>query len=332
MTSLALLGGRTAVRLGRSAGLPLMLIAACLMAALYEPRFLKAANLMNVLRNASFLTVISAGQMMVMIVGGFDISVGAVVALTSVSTAMALVFLADWGLAGVGLLVLGCLAGLIPALLLGLCNGLFVSLGRISPFMVTIGTMSIATGLAAYVTGGSPIYNLPPLFLEILGNGRLLAIPGVAFIAAAVVLALWYLQSQSRHGRYFYAVGGNEKAARQTGIDTRKYICAAYVIGALLAGVTGILLTARVGSGEATLGGNLMLQSISVAVIAGVSLKGGVGNVQNIVFSAVFLSVLSNAMSLARIDSKYHVIVIGLVVLIAVWVEARAATMETSDV
>ncbi|ASY66426.1 Ribose ABC transport system, permease protein RbsC (plasmid) [Sinorhizobium sojae CCBAU 05684] len=312
--------------------MPLMLIAACLMAALYEPRFLKAANLMNVLRNASFLTVISAGQMMVMIVGGFDISVGAVVALTSVSTAMALVFLADWGLAGVGLLVLGCLAGLIPALLLGLCNGLFVSLGRISPFMVTIGTMSIATGLAAYVTGGSPIYNLPPLFLEILGNGRLLAIPGVAFIAAAVVLALWYLQSQSRHGRYFYAVGGNEKAARQTGIDTRKYICAAYVIGALLAGVTGILLTARVGSGEATLGGNLMLQSISVAVIAGVSLKGGVGNVQNIVFSAVFLSVLSNAMSLARIDSKYHVIVIGLVVLIAVWVEARAATMETSDV
>ncbi|AFL51058.1 ribose transport system permease protein [Sinorhizobium fredii] len=331
MTSLALLRGRTGVRLGLFAGLPLMLVAACVLTALYEPRFLRAANLMNVLRNASFLTVISAGQMMVMIVGGFDISVGAVVALTSVSTAMALVFLAGWGMTGVGLLVLGCLAGLLPALLLGLCNGLLVSFGRISPFMVTIGTMSIATGLAAYVTGGSPIYDLPTLFLEALGNGRLFGVPGVAFIAVAVVFGLWYLQSQSPYGRYFYAVGGNEKAARQTGIDTRTYICAAYIVSALLAGLTGILLTARVGSGEATLGGNLMLQSISVAVIAGVSLKGGVGKVQNIVLSSLFLSVLSNAMSLARIDSKYHVIVIGLVVLIAVWVEARAGSMETSD-
>lgn len=331
MTSLASFGGRTAARLG-FVGLPLMLVAACVLTALYEPRFLKTANLMNVLRNASFLTVISAGQMMVMIVGGFDISVGALVALTSVSTAMALVFLADWGMAGVGFLVLGCLVGLLPALLVGLCNGLLVSFGRISPFLVTIGTMSIATGLAAYATGGSPIYNLPAIFLETLGNGRLLGVPGVAFMAAAVVLALWYLQSQSRHGRYFYAVGGNEKAARQTGIDTRTYMCAAYVVSALLAGLTGILLTARVGSGEATLGGNLVLQSISVAVIAGVSLKGGVGKVQNIVLSSLFLSVLGNAMSLARVDSKYHVIVIGLVVLIAVWVEARAGTMETSDV
>ncbi|OHV83863.1 ABC transporter permease [Ensifer sp. LCM 4579] len=331
MTSLALFRGRTAVPLGLVAGLPLMLVAACVLTALYEPRFLRAANLMNVLRNASFLSVISAGQMMVMIVGGFDISVGAVVALTSVGTATALVFLAGWGLSGIGLLVLGCLAGLVPALLVGLCNGLLVSVGRISPFMVTIGTMSIASGLAAHFTGGSPIYGLPPFFLETLGNGRLAGVPGVVFFAAAVVLALWYLQCQSRGGRYFNAVGGNEKAARQTGIDTRTYICAAYVISALLAGLTGILLTARVGSGEATLGANLMLQSISVAVIAGVSLKGGVGKVQNIVLSSLFLSVLSNAMSLARIDSKYHVIVFGVVVLIAVWAEARGTRAEGSD-
>lgn len=322
---------RRGIRLGSLLGLPLMLGLACVLAALYEPRFLRTANLMNVLRTASFLTVISAGQMMVMVVGGFDISVGAVVALTSVSSAMALVALADWGLTGPVLLLAGCLLGLIPALAVGILNGALVSFGRISPFMVTIGTMSIATGLAAYVTGGTPIYDLPQVFLEALGSSRVLGVPGVAIVAAAVVLALWFLQSQSRMGRYFYAVGGNDKAARQTGINTRRYICAAYILSALLAGITGILLTARFGSGEASMGGNLMLQSISAAVIAGVSLKGGVGKVQAIAVSALFLSVLANAMSLAKIDSKYHVIVIGVIVLIAVWVEARATGKDGSN-
>jgi ribose transport system permease protein len=322
---------RRRIRLGSLIGLPLMLVLTCLLAALYEPRFLRTANLMNVLRTASFLTVISAGQMMVMIVGGFDISVGAVVALTSVSSAMALVGLADFGLAGPLLLLVGCGLGLIPALVVGLLNGALVSFGRLSPFMVTIGTMSIATGLACYVTGGSPIYDLPQVFLDIFGSGRILGVPGVAFIAAALVLVLWFVQSQSRAWRYFYAVGGNEKAARQTGVNTRRYICAAYVLSAALAGITGILLTARVGSGETSMGGNLMLQSISAAVIAGVSLKGGVGKVQAIALSALFLSVLGNAMSLAKIDSKYHVIVIGVIVLIAVWIEARATRKDGSN-
>lgn len=303
--------------------LPVVLVLLCVLVALYEPRFLRPANLVNVLRNGSFLAIISAGQMLVMIVGGFDISVSAVVALTSVSSALSMVALSQLGVGGEFLVVvLGCLVGLLPALLVGLANGFFVSVMKISPFMVTIGSMSMILGVAAYVTGGTPIYGLPEMFTDILGRGRLFGIPYVVFAAAILALSIWYMQSQTRTGRYFYAVGGNEKAARQSGINTRRYIWAAYVLSALLAGTVGIFLTARVGSGEATLGGMLMLESISVAVIAGVSLKGGVGRIQTVILSALFLAVLSNGMNLARVESKYHVIVIGFVIVIAVGIES----------
>ncbi|MEO9632749.1 MAG: ABC transporter permease [Sulfitobacter sp.] len=303
--------------------LPLVLIATCAFLALYEPRFLRTSNLVNVLRNASFLSIISAGQMLVIIVGGFDISVGAIVALTSVSSALSMVWLSQTGLENVAMIVAGgCLLGLIPGLLVGLANGFLVSVMKVSPFMVTIGTMTIAVGLAGYVTGGTPIYDMPELFTRQIGRGSLFGLPYIVYAAALTVVVLWFMQTQTRLGRYFYAVGGNEKAARLSGLNTQRYIFLAYVLSALLAGIVGLFLTARVGSGEATLGTNLMLESISVAVIGGVALKGGVGRIQMVVLSALFLSVLSNGMSLLRIDSKYHIIIIGIVILIAVAAES----------
>lgn len=299
--------------------LPFVLVMTCVLLALYEPRFLRASNLTNVLRNASFLAIISAGQMLVIIVGGFDISVGAIVALTSVSSALSMVGLASMGIESAPMIVLfGCLAGLVPALIVGIANGFLVSVLKVSPFMVTIGTMTVAAGIASYVTGGTPIYDMPELFTREIGRGKLLGLPYVVYAAGIVLLLLWYMQTQTRLGRYFYAVGGNEKAARLTGLNTRKYIWLAYVLSALLASIVGIFLTARVGTGEATLGSNLMLESISAAVIGGVALKGGVGRIQMVALSALFLSVLSSGMSLARIGSKYHIIITGLVILIAV--------------
>ncbi|MCI2400944.1 ABC transporter permease [Aliiroseovarius subalbicans] len=303
--------------------LPFVLVLTCVLLALYEPRFLRVSNLINVLRNASFLTIISAGQMLVIIVGGFDISVGAIVALTSVSSALSMVGLSSMGIESAGVIVLlGCLMGLVPALAVGIANGFLVSVLKISPFMVTIGTMTIAVGIAGYVTGGTPIYDMPELFTREIGRGKFLRLPYIVYAAALVLALLWFMQNQTRLGRYFYAVGGNEKASRLTGLNTRKYIWLAYVLSALLAGIVGLFLTARVGSGEATLGSNLMLESISVAVIGGVALKGGVGRIQMVALSAIFLAVLSNGMSLARIDSKYHIIIIGLVIVFAVAAES----------
>jgi ribose transport system permease protein len=303
--------------------LPFVLVLTCALLALYEPRFLRTSNLINVLRNASFLMIVSAGQMLVIIVGGFDISVGAIVALTSVSSALSMVGLASMGIESAGVIVLlGCLIGLMPAIAVGIANGFLVSVLKISPFMVTIGTMTMAAGIAGYVTGGTPIYDMPELFTREIGRGKVFGLPYIVYAAALVLALLWYMQNQTRLGRYFYAVGGNEKASRLSGLNTRKYIWLAYVLSALLAGIVGLFLTARVGSGEATLGSNLMLESISVAVIGGVALKGGVGRIQMVALSAIFLAVLSNGMSLARIDSKYHIIIIGLVIVIAVAAES----------
>ena len=163
---------------------------------------------------------------------------------------------------------------------------------------------------------------MPELFTREIGRGKVYGLPYIVYAAALVLGVLWYMQNHTRLGRYFYAVGGNEKASRLSGLNTRKYIWLAYVLSALLAGIVGLFLTARVGSGEATLGSNLMLESISVAVIGGVALKGGVGRIQMVALSAIFLAVLSNGMSLARIDSKYHIIIIGLVIVIAVAAES----------
>ncbi len=334
MTAQAALSESRASKLMKTIGiLPFVLVLTCVLLALYEPRFLRTSNLINVLRNASFLTIISAGQMLVIIVGGFDISVGAIVALTSVSSALSMVGLSSMGIESAGVIVaLGCLMGLIPALMVGIANGFLVSVLKISPFMVTIGTMTIAAGIAGYVTGGTPIYDMPELFTREIGRGKVFGLPYIVYAAAIVLAVLWYMQNQTRLGRYFYAVGGNEKASRLSGLNTRKYIWLAYVLSALLAGIVGLFLTARVGSGEATLGSNLMLESISVAVIGGVALKGGVGRIQMVALSALFLAVLSNGMSLARIDSKYHIIIIGLVIVIAVAAESFRESRRSNHV
>jgi ribose transport system permease protein len=302
--------------------LPVLLLAFCVAFGLIEPRFLRYANILNILRNASSLSLVAAGQMLVIVVGGFDISVSAVVALTSVATALSLslmgTVLPDTAMLAT---ILGCLLGLAPALIVGLANGLSVSVLKAPPFIVTIGTMSVALGIADYLSGGTPIYGLPDNFLQAIGTGRIAGIPNSIFIAAVTLAILGYVLSATRSGRYFYAVGGNERGARFSGVNVTLYTTIAYVLSGALAGLAGILLTARVGSGEATLGGSLMLESIAAAILAGVSLRGGSGSLPMVVLGAIFLSMISNGLNLIHVDSRYQVIIMGVIVIAAVAVE-----------
>lgn len=302
--------------------LPVLLVAFCITFGMIEPRFLRYANIFNILRNASYLSLVAAGQMLVIVVGGFDISVSAVVALTSVSTALSLgmmgTLLPD---AAILAAVLGCLLGMVPALIVGLANGLSVSVLKAPPFIVTIGTMSVALGIADYLSGGTPIYGLPDNFLATIGTGKVGGIANAIIIAAVTLTVLAYILGSTRSGRYFYAVGGNERGARFSGVNVTLYTTLAYVLSAALAGLAGILLTARVGSGEATLGNSLMLQSIAAAILAGVSLRGGSGSLPMVVLGAIFLSMVSNGLNLIHVDSRYEVIVTGVIVIAAVAME-----------
>lgn len=314
--------GQGFARLGASgASLALLLGGLLIVLAWLEPRFLAERNLINVARTASILGLVAIGQALVLIVGGFDLAVGAVVAGASVSTASAMVAAlaagADEGtamLAGIG-------AGLMSGVLVGLVNGVLVGYFRLSAFMVTLASGAMVSGLAYFFTTGIPIYGMPERFMELLGQGDYLPLPVVVLVWLVIGALAYFMQSRSRLAVHLYAAGGHERAAAVSGVNVRRCVLAAYAISGLLAAIVGILLSARLGSGQANIGAELTLQSIAAAVIAGVSLRGGVGDVRRVVLSVLFLSVLGNGMNLLRIDSKLQTVFLGLVLMAAVAAE-----------
>lgn len=305
--------------------LPIVLVVLVVILALFVPHFLALQNIFNVLRNSSYLVIMAAGQMLVLIVGGFDLSVGAVVALTSVSSALVMaglkVSLADEP----GIIVfLGVAAGIGSGLAVGLVNGLCVAFLRISPFMVTLGSMSIATGVALLLTNGIPVYGMPKVYVDEFGRGLWMQLPTAVYLAAVIVALVWMMQNFTRMGRYIFAIGGNLQAAIVSGVRTKTYLVLAYAICSVLASVSGLALTAQIGSGQAVIGSQLTLESIAAAVIAGVSLKGGVGRVEMVTLAAFFLLILTDAMDLLKIDPRIQTIFLGIIVVLAVAVDEMA--------
>lgn len=305
--------------------LPSMLIILVVLLALFVPRFLAVQNIFNVLRSSSYLVIMAAGQMLVLIVGGFDLSVGAVVALTSVSSALVMAGLKDSLPDQPGLIVLlGVLAGIGSGLAIELINGLSVAFLRVSPFMVTLGSMSIATGVALLLTNGIPVYGMPKGYVDAFGRGLWLQLPTAVYLAAVVVALVWMMQNFTRMGLYIFAIGGNLQAATVSGVRTKTYLVLAYALCSVLASVSGLALTAQIGSGQAVISSQLTLESIAAAVIAGVSLKGGVGRVEMVTLAAFFLLILTDAMDLLKIDPRIQTIFLGSIVVLAVAVEEMA--------
>ena len=304
------------VRLG---ALPFLLLIAVIVFTLVSDNFLSGRNLLNVVRQSSYLALVAVGQMFVLLTGGFDLSVGTIIALTSVvgATAMAAAYgampEAVWLVIG-----LGVLAGVAAGALIGICNGIGVSVFGVSPFIMTLGMSSVGFGIALYMTGGAPVYGMPPAFADVFGFGQIFGLPAPVIVTAMVIALIYVLLNWTRPGRYFYAVGGNIKAAALSGINTRLTLFLAYLICGIVAAIAGLLLTARLDTGEANIGAALPLESIAACVIAGVSLRGGVGRVENVVLGALFIGLVQNGMNLARIESYLQTVVIGALLIIAV--------------
>lgn len=298
------------------------LVLAVVATILAEPRFLNQLNLTNVLRNFAFLAIPSVAQMLVMTAGGFDLSLGAVVAVSSLLTATVM----GWAAAAMpGMDVAITLAALASVLgfglVVGLVNGGLVTAFGISPFMVTLAMMSILMGGALYITQGIPIYGVLDSFVSNVGRGRFLTLPVIMWLAVLVVIAAVILQRTTVIGRHIYAVGGDDRSARLSGVRTTRVTITAYVMASCLAGFTGFLMTARIGSGQATIGATLALETIAAAVIGGTSLRGGVGRAELVALAALFLTVIANAMNLVRVDSKFQTLVLGAVLIIALGIE-----------
>jgi ribose transport system permease protein len=317
---------------GRVGFLPTVLIVLVIALALFVPRFRSLQNVFNVLRSSSYLVILSAGQMLVLIVGGFDLSVGAVVALASVVSAMTMVWAGAVAPGQTALIILlGVLAGLGSGLVVGLLNGLCVAFLKVSAFIVTLGSMSIATGVALLLTNGIPVYGMPKAYVDGFGRGLWLELPTAVYLAALVVAVVWFVQNFTRMGRYLYAIGGNLQAATVSGVRTKTYLVLAYVVCSILAAVSGLALTAQIGSGQAVISSQLTLESIAAAVIAGVSLKGGVGRVEMVTLAALFLLILTNAMDLLRVDPRIQTIFLGLIVVFAVAIDEMAKRRTPID-
>lgn len=305
--------------------LPALVVVILVVMAIIEPRFYSRLNMINVLRNFSIGAIVALGQMLVMMVGGFDLSVGAVIALSSVVAATGMTLTAaavpDAPMLAIGV---GIAAALLSGTLTGLLNGAIVSRMGISPFMSTLAMASIVLGALFYVTKGTPIYGMPEAFGDTFGSASIGGQPLILWIALAVGGATWLVIAQTRTGRHLMAVGGNAHAARSSGVRVASMTTLAYAASGGLAALVGILLTARIGSGQSALGSTATIESIAACVIGGVSLRGGTGSPWRVVLAALFLAIVANALNLARIDSKWQTAVLGVALLLAVVLESRS--------
>ncbi len=307
---------RVFIRLGV---LPFLLVIAIIVFTLLSENFLTVSNLTNVVRQSVYLMMVALGQMLALLTGGFDLSVGTIVAITSVVGAMAMAAVSAAMPDSVWLAIgLGSLAGVAAGTAIGVLNGIGVAAFGVSPFIMTLGISSVGFGTALYITGGVPVYGMPVEFGDIFGFGNALGIPVPIYFAAGLVVLMYLVVNRTRLGRHFYAVGGNIKAAQLSGINTRRTLFVTYVLCAFVTAVSGILLTARLDTGEANIGASLPLESIAACVIAGVSLRGGVGRVENVVLGALFIVLVQNGMNLARIGSYLQMAVLGGLLILAV--------------
>ena len=301
--------------------LPWFLGVALITFSLASDNFLTTQNILGVARHSTDLILVAMAQMIVMLTAGLDFSVGVIVAMTSVVASMTMVALWSGYGSGWEAIFIGCLAGILVGACIGLVNGLGVAFLRVPPFIMTLGMSSIIFGLALTITGGIPIYGVPETFANIFGYGAFLGVSLSIWITLAFIILVYIFLNMTKMGRYFYAIGGNVRAAELSGINIRVYIVGAYVFSAIITSIAALLITARLETGEPNVGANFPLLSIAACAIGGVSLLGGVGRVQNVVLGAFFIILIQNGMNLMRVGSYLQMVVIGGLLIVAISAE-----------
>jgi ribose transport system permease protein len=296
----------------RESALVLVLLVAGLLMSLVSPVFLTRANLEAILIGLSMSGTITIGMAILLISGGFDLSVGSTLAFTGVVTGLCL----NAGVPTVPAIAIGLLA----ALMVGLANGLLVARVGINPFITTLGMAMAVRGLLLVLAHGRAVLNLPDSF-TVIGQGRLYGVQYPIFVMLSLVVVGEILVRNSRFFRQSYYVGGNERAARLSGINVSFVKVFNYCLVAFLAGVAGLMITGRFGSSSVTVGTGEELRVITAAIIGGASLSGGEGSVLGAFLGALFMAVLANALNLLGVDVYWQNLVTGALLILAVVVD-----------
>jgi ribose transport system permease protein len=281
--------------------------------AIINPLFISVANLQNLARQASILVMLALGQTLIILLGSIDLSIEGSMALSSVvvgTLALNLINDNDFGL-------FAALAGVGAAVLMGFANGMLHTRLRIPAFMTTLGMAYIGMGVATWLAAGMNIPLKDPMILS-WARGNVGPIPNLAFFGLAMVLLAFVLERHTRFGRYVFAIGGAEDRAKLAGIAINRYKVAAFTIAGLFFGVAGVLNSARIGAGAAGSGNGMLFAAITAVAVGGTALTGGTGGVVQTVVGTLIVTVLSNGMYLAGVDSFYLLAVQGAIITVAV--------------
>ncbi len=300
-------------------GLVLALGLVCVGLAVVKPTFFSAANLLTILRQISINGLLAVGVTVVLLTGGVDLSLGSVVALSGVIAAS----LAQPEDGPVGLAVV---AGVGVGLACGLINGGVVARGGVAPFIATLGMMTAARGLALVWSGGRPVSNLVPQFTALGGDLAGMPVPTLCLAAAAA--GVWLLLQRTRWGRHLYAVGSSEAAARAAGVHVERIKLLAYGLCGALAGLAGVVLAARITTGQPNAGVAYELDAIAAVVIGGTSLSGGVGGVGGTLLGVLLLGVINSSLDQLNVSAYYQQIIKGAIIVGAVWLDQRGRQRE----
>jgi len=282
--------------------------------------FLTQTNIFNVLRQSSSNLMLACGMTMVIILGGIDLSVGSIIAMSGVFAAGAVV----WG--GMPEIV-GILIGILSGLLFGLFNGFIIAKTKIPPFIVTLASMNIAKGIAQVFSGGKPIRCMTDPW-KFLGAGYVGPIPTPVITMFVVFIIAVILLNNTKIGRHIYAVGGNDTAAKYSGINTAKVKFVVFAFSGVMAGLAGVTIASRLYSGTCTSGDGAEMDAIAAVVVGGTSMAGGSGKLGGTLIGVLIIGILNNGLNLMGINSNWQYIVKGAVILLAVYVDFLRSTAK----
>ncbi|WP_409324092.1 ABC transporter permease [Staphylococcus haemolyticus] len=292
------------------------LILLIIVVSILNPSFLDLSNLLNLLRQISINGLIAFGMIFIILTGGIDLSVGSILALSSAFIALMITSGVDPIIA----LIIGVLIGFV----LGAVNGLLVTKGNMAPFIATLATMTIFRGLTLVITDGNPITNLGDSYLfQLFGKGYFIGIPVPAVTMIIVFVILLIILQKTTFGRHTYAIGGNEVAAKISGIKVNKIKFLIYGISGLMSALAGGILTSRLNSAQPTAGTSYELDAIAAVVLGGTSLTGGKGRIVGTLIGVLIIGVLNNGLNLLGVSSFYQQVVKGVVILIAVLIDRK---------
>lgn len=294
---------------GQDTALPVLIALIAIVAGIIEPRFWTVDNLLNLARQMVPLLVVSVGQAFAIITGGLDLSLAAIISLCGVGGVLTM---NRFGIAS----GIGCM--LLVGVGTGMLSGSIIAYFRTTPLVVTLGMLSVAQACALILSNGTPIYDVPAPYAELIGFDSIAGLPWSVWIGIATTLGGGFLLRYTVFGRYVYAIGSNKSAAAKSGVDVPLYTMLVYALSGLCAAIAAIVLTAWVGSAQPVAAADITLQSVAAVVLGGVALAGGRGSMLQVIYGVTMLSMLSNVMNMIGVSAYYQTLVIGFVIILAV--------------